>query len=347
MNPYEIINEFIRIHHLDEQNPNVLGIIFYGSTKYRTNKINSDIDLLIVTNSSKNYKGVSYHNDVKVEYFEKSFDYLLEQIHCMKHSLDYSLLSIFKNGEILFSKDYALEYLTDEALFQDIASSKNCIISYSLLNDWLEFFNRLSETSPLRPYIYHNLLEFIRKVFHEENGFSKLPIMKVYELYQNKNYAMHFYCAKLPPQEFRECFLNLMTSSYQPSEFQTLLSTISTKDSYHETPVKIYHPNELKYKSTITQACVSKVISFIEKNHPALEHYYYIALEKLRILYCNINGINASIDHFGHSYDEKFLQLFQNCIHNIDSDSLINLFTFVSAPLKMNYKNYKVFEYHN
>lgn len=74
MNPYKIINTFIQKHQFDEQNPNILGIIFYGSIKYQTNNSSSDIDLLIVTNSSKCYKGVTYIDGVKIEYFEKALN---------------------------------------------------------------------------------------------------------------------------------------------------------------------------------------------------------------------------------------------------------------------------------
>lgn len=346
MNPYKIINTFIQSHQLDEQNPNILGIIFYGSSKYQTNKPNSDIDLLIVTNSSNNYKGVTYIDDIKIEYFEKNFDYLLTKIYGIEHSLDHSLLSIFKNGEILFSKDYSLEYLMDELLSQNNRCHKNHTTNHKVLIEWSEFFPGLSIESPMSLYVYHNLLEFIRQTFHEENGFSKLPIMKVYELYKNKSYATNFYCVKLPPQSFREQFLDLMTTDYQPSKFHTLFETVSSNEIYHESPLKIYQQSELQYKSTIVETCISKVIAQFLENHPASLHCYYIALEKLRILYCNIHGINESIHHFGHSYDTEFLTRFQNCINKTDPESLKNLFAFISTPLKINYQNYKVLEYH-
>lgn len=346
MNPYEIIKKFILHHHLDEQNPNVLGIIFYGSTKYQTNKSSSDIDLLIVTNSSRCYKGVTYIDGVKIEYFEKSFDYLLNQIYDRKDSLDNSLLSIFKNGEILFSKDYSLEYLADELLSQDHSFDKNHITSHRVLDEWLEFFNEISTDNPISSYVYHNILEFARKIFHIEHGFSKLPTMKVYELYQNKDYATNFYCVKLPPQEFRECFLDLITSHYQFSKFHTLLESISSTKAYHEPSPRIYHLSELQYKSTIVETSISKVIALFHENHPTSLHCYYIALEKLRILYCNIHRIDESIHHFGHFYDTEFLMQFQDCINKVDPNSLRNLFDFVSSPLNMDYQNYKILEYH-
>lgn len=346
MNPYEIINIFIQSHQLDEKNSNVLGIIFYGSTKYQTNKPSSDIDLLIVTSSPKCYKGVTYIDGIKIEYFEKSFDYLLNQIYDMKNSLDSSLLSIFKNGEVLFSRDYTMEYLTDEILSQNNSLNKRHVASHGVLNEWLEFFDGISIGSTMFPFVYHNLLEFIRKLFHEENGFSKLPIMKVYDLYQDKSYATKFYCAKLPPQEFRNCFLDLITSNNNPPQFQTLLKTISSKEDYSESSPTAYRLNELQYKSTIAETCVSKVIALYQENHPASLHCYYIALEKLRVLYCNINGLNESIHHFGNSYDAEFLSFFQNCIDKIDPNNLRNLFVFISSPLKMDYHHYKILEYH-
>lgn len=264
----------------------------------------------------------------------------------MEDSLDNSLLSIFKNGEILFSKDYSLEYLSDELLFQHSPLNKPHATNHRVLNEWIEFFNKTAINSPLFPYVYHNLLEFVRKTFHEENGFSKLPVMKVYELYQNKDYATNLYCVKLPPKEFREYFLTLMTSDYHPSKFQALLETVPTSEKYHRSSQRIYHLSELQYKSTIVETCISKVIALFQENHPTSLHCYYIALEKLRILYCNIHRIDESILHFGHFYDTEFLIQFQDCINKVDPNSLRSLFDFVSSPLNMDYQNYKILEYH-
>ena len=47
LNVYEIIQKFVKDKHY-EQDEHVLGILFYGSSKYGLNNSNSDIDLLIV-----------------------------------------------------------------------------------------------------------------------------------------------------------------------------------------------------------------------------------------------------------------------------------------------------------
>ena len=71
INTIDIIYKF-----LDEQDylnrKEILGIIFYGSSNYKTDTKDSDIDLLIITNDENNYKGVTYVDNKKIEYFEKN-----------------------------------------------------------------------------------------------------------------------------------------------------------------------------------------------------------------------------------------------------------------------------------
>lgn len=47
----------------------ILGIIFYGSSCYKTDMLGSDIDLLFITDGDKNYKGTTYIEGIKIEYF--------------------------------------------------------------------------------------------------------------------------------------------------------------------------------------------------------------------------------------------------------------------------------------
>lgn len=60
-------------HNFTENNNRVLGILFYGSRNQRDFNSYSDIDLLIVTDDTKNYKGVTFIDNIKIEYFEKKY----------------------------------------------------------------------------------------------------------------------------------------------------------------------------------------------------------------------------------------------------------------------------------
>ena len=104
----DIVLKFINKYNTKD---NILGIIFYGSSKYKTNTIQSDIDLLFITDGDKNYKGTTYIDGKRVEYFEKNIYYLIEKLEELQFSFDRSLVSIFKNGEVIYSNNGVVEYL--------------------------------------------------------------------------------------------------------------------------------------------------------------------------------------------------------------------------------------------
>lgn len=341
-----IIYKFLQEHEFTEENRHILGVLFYGSRHYNTNKSNSDIDLLIVTDSSKNYKGADYIDDIKIEYFEKNIYYLLEKLDELDESFDRSLVSILKNGQIIFSKGQTLEYLKEEVLSKKSIYRKRSNNNHKLLNEWYYCFRNMSKDNNFFDYVFHNLIEQIRKAYHEEKGYSKIPIMKTYDLYSDEEYATKYYCVILPKQWFKEMYLDLVSKPFDKEKFQTLISQVNYNiDTVDSNYYKTYNQSELKYKSTIVENDVSKAINYLQDNHLARLHYYYMALDRVRVLYCNINDIDSNINKFEDSYDDHFLELFNNCLTQSDKISnLKNLYKYVSEPIDINYKRYRVLE---
>ena len=210
----------------------ILGIILYGSSIYHTATHFSDIDLLIITENDKNYKGLTYIENQKIEYFERNIYDILQKIETLDESLDRSLISIFTNGKTLFSKYNTVENITEDILCHDENVIKKKRTTHSA--KFTEFYNLLQKTSkdsPLFNYFYYNLLEEIRKEYHREKGFSKLPATKILELYSNEEYATKYYCVILPSREFRNIYLTLLTDGYEEETFTSLLSTLSPKEN--------------------------------------------------------------------------------------------------------------------
>lgn len=344
----KIINNFLCTHNLTKNNEQVLGVLFYGSRNYNTNNQNSDIDLLIVTDSYNNYKGVTYVDGIKIEYFEKNIYDLIEKIDNLEENNDHSLVSIFLNGTIIFSKNQTLELLKEEIISRIdlLKKNKKKKGSTPLLNEFLNFFNGLNEKNNFYDYIYHNLLENIRKVYHKENGYSSIPSMKTYELYNDIDYARKYYCVDLPDEDFINMYLKLAIEGYDKEHFDIMIDKIIHNDAMSFRQYKRIGKNELKYTSTIVANCVSKVSYFLENNHPIFLHYYYITLEKIRKLYCNMNDLDDRIGQFGFDYDNEFLSLFDECLNGDNKiQSVQKLFDFACKPLNMNYKEYKILEY--
>lgn len=340
INTIDIIYKF-----LDEQDylnrKEILGIIFYGSSNYKTDTKDSDIDLLIITNDENNYKGVTYVDNKKIEYFEKNVYDLAKKIEELPSNFDRSLESIFTNGKVIYDKHKTIENLKDLVLENNEYPRKkkqNKFYSTSFSELKKTFFST-DKTSPYFNYIYYNFLEEIRKEYHIQNGYSKLPVNKIKKLYENSDYSEKYYCVKLPDIEFRNLYISLL-EKYKEDEFNVLLGKLKRKQTI-ENNFNV-RKNNVKYSSTIIHSLIEKIIvkDTNEKDYLSL---YYIALEKIRNLYCNINKLDNSLDNI-YEYDSSFFEIFNDCVSNPSKENITLLFNYLSSKIDIDYKKYKIYE---
>lgn len=326
INTIDIIYKF-----LDEQDylnrKEILGIIFYGSSNYKTDTKDSDIDLLIITNDENNYKGVTYVDNKKIEYFEKNVYDLAQKIEELPSNFDRSLESIFTNGKVIYDKHKTIENLKDLVLENNEYPRKkkqNKFYSTSFSELKKTFFST-DKTSPYFNYIYYNFLEEIRKEYHIQNGYSKLPVNKIKKLYENSDYSEKYYCVKLPDIEFRNLYISLL-EKYKEDEFNVLLGKLKRKQTIKNNFNA--RKNNVKYSSTIIYSLIEKIIvkDTNEKDYLSL---YYIALEKIRNLYCNINKLDNSLDNI-YEYDSSFFEIFNDCVSNSSKENITLLFNYLS-----------------
>lgn len=340
INTIDIIYKF-----LDEQDylnrKEILGIIFYGSSNYKTDTKYSDIDLLIITNDENNYKGVTYVDNKKIEYFEKNVYDLAQKIEELPSNFDRSLESIFTNGKVIYDKHKTIENLKDLVLENNEYPRKkkqNKFYSTSFSELKKTFFST-DKTSPYFNYIYYNFLEEIRKEYHMQNGYSKLPVNKIKKLYENSDYSEKYYCVKLPDVGFRNLYISLL-EKYKEDEFNVLLGKLKRKQTIKNN--FNVRKNNVKYSSTIIYSLIEKIIvkDTNEKDYLSL---YYIALEKIRNLYCNINKLDNSLDNI-YEYDSSFFEIFNDCVSNSSKENITLLFNYLSSKIDIDYKKYKIYE---
>ena len=340
INTIDIIYKF-----LDEQDylnrKEILGIIFYGSSNYKTDTKCSDIDLLIITNDENNYKGVTYVDNKKIEYFEKNVYDLAQKIEELPSNFDRSLESIFTNGKVIYDKHKTIENLKDLVLENNEYPRKkkqNKFYSTSFSELKKTFFST-DKTSPYFNYIYYNFLEEIRKEYHIQNGYSKLPVNKIKKLYENSDYSEKYYCVKLPDVGFRNLYISLL-EKYKEDEFNVLLGKLKRKQTIKNN--FNVRKNNVKYSSTIIYSLIEKIIvkDTNEKDYLSL---YYIALEKIRNLYCNINKLDNSLDNI-YEYDSSFFEIFNDCVSNSSKENITLLFNYLSSKIDIDYTKYKIHE---
>lgn len=340
INTIDIIYKF-----LDEQDylnrKEILGIIFYGSSNYKTDTKYSDIDLLIITNDENNYKGVTYVDNKKIEYFEKNVYDLAQKIEELPSNFDRSLESIFTNGKVIYDKHKTIENLKDLVLENNEYPRKkkqNKFYSTSFSELKKTFFST-DKTSPYFNYIYYNFLEEIRKEYHIQNGYSKLPVNKIKKLYENSDYSEKYYCVKLPDIEFRNLYISLL-EKYKEDEFNVLLGKLKRKQTIKNNFNA--RKNNVKYSSTIIYSLIEKII-VKDTNENDYLSLYYIALEKIRNLYCNINKLDNSLDNI-YEYDSSFFEIFNDCVSNPSKENITLLFNYLSSKIDIDYKKYKIYE---
>lgn len=340
INTIDIIYKF-----LDEQDylnrKEILGIIFYGSSNYKTDTKDSDIDLLIITNDENNYKGVTYVDNKKIEYFEKNVYDLAQKIEELPSNFDRSLESIFTNGKVIYDKHKTIENLKDLVLENNEYPRKkkqNKFYSTSFSELKKTFFST-DKTSPYFNYIYYNFLEEIRKEYHIQNGYSKLPVNKIKKLYENSDYSEKYYCVKLPDIEFRNLYISLL-EKYKEDEFNVLLGKLKRKQTIKNNFNA--RKNNVKYSSTIIYSLIEKII-VKDTNENDYLSLYYIALEKIRNLYCNINKLDNSLDNI-YEYDSSFFEIFNDCVSNPSKENITLLFNYLSSKIDIDYKKYKIYE---
>lgn len=70
---------------------------------------------------------------------------------------------------------------------------------------------------------------------------------------------------------------------------------------------------------------------------------YYIALEKIRNLYCNINKLDNSLDNI-YEYDSSFFEIFNDCVSNPSKENITLLFNYLSSKIDIDYTKYKIYE---
>lgn len=339
MTDTELINEFL-ISRGYLTSKSVLGVIFYGSSNYKTANKNSDIDLLIITDDSKNYKGVTYINGKRVEFFLKNIYYIEDKIMTLEHNPDRSLISIFENGTIIFSKNETIAYLKDNIML-NCKFRKKKSNNISTIKDYQEMLAE-NEYPKLKEYLTFNLLEQIRKFYHKKKGYSKLPSLKVYDLYRNRTYAKNYYCANLPDEKFCTRYLELIENPISEEVIKVAQSQeTQRREEYF---IKNHSKQQITYESTIISTGIEKCKFYEESNHSYFNMCFYLILERIRRLYCHQNSISDNILKFGEDYDDDFLSLFNKCLISKETTHLEEIFRFLTKELEINYRDYKILE---
>lgn len=326
-----------------KNNKNIIGIILYGSATNRLNNNPADIDILVIKEKGEDYKGCNYIEKMRVEFFEKTLSSLIDEIDNLDVNLDRTLYSIFKTGVIIVNKNGTIDYLKDLIESKDEPLNRRKVI-FKRLNTISHLLNIFKENKDnnLNEYIYYNLLDEIRKYYHERYGFSKISSHKVNRLYTNQEEAKR-YCLFLPQESFRNLYIELI-NGYNEEKFNELLEITMIND-FNEYDYELsgwrYSRSEIRYEVTIIDNILGKCINLYEEKDESFLSVYYLVLERIRRLYTGINAID-NIPCDLNNLDLMFLENFKKALDDPNPKELHRLFLKVIKGIKIDLRNYKI-----
>lgn len=217
-NSIEIINKFINKMGYKNNNQ-YLGVYFYGSRLTGFNNLDSDIDLhVIFDNDDKEhiYRGITYINGIKIEYFEKNINDLylsLENDIKERNWAWYSIIGTSKiiedtKGQLHKLQKHALKLYEQEPQKMDEQDIMEKIV---IINNRIEKLRMLSiNEDPSFYSLYYITVEKLRRFYHSINGFPKINTSKIYRVYKDDEYRKTYFPNQFVSEEFKNMYFNLI-----------------------------------------------------------------------------------------------------------------------------------------
>ena len=223
----EIINKFIEKMGY-RNNEHYLGVYFYGSCLTGFNTEDSDIDLHVIFDDSDKahiYRGVSYIDGIKIEYFEKCISDLYLSVKNDIEEMNGSWYSMIgtskiiedKNNKLLELKKYTLDVYSKglpKIVNQDIMEK------ISIIDNRMKRLKKLSlDNNPNFYSLYYITIEKIRRFYHSIYGLPKINTSKIYKVYKCDEYRKSYFPGKFVSDKFKRLYFDLIETEEKDKKF--------------------------------------------------------------------------------------------------------------------------------
>ena len=174
---------------------NLEGVILYGSYQTKTNKKDSDVDLIIIYSSEvemdamKEYKQYKNYN---FENYERTLKNLYERVDRDFLNYEDTMLSAIGYGEIIEDKNGNIKELQRYTLQKyknglPKLGKQDVIYGAKSIHKSIECLKEMDlENSPYYSTFYAITLDKIRDYYNKKNGYSNMSTSKVYRLYTDE-----------------------------------------------------------------------------------------------------------------------------------------------------------------
>ena len=211
MSLQELIAKFLTITHYQEDK-NVLAIIFHGSRVNGNARPNSDIDVVVISKQSNNYKKGFLLGDIRVDCHIYSINDVYDIAKIKKESNNTFLESILNTGLVIKDEEDTVAILKNYLENLNPPPNPKRKIPSNILEDIKDLYYNFKNDSSTSEYYYYNLLEKVRLAFNYLYGCSYLGTSKVYEIFSNPSYYQTKYLIKLPNLDFIGLYLKAITA---------------------------------------------------------------------------------------------------------------------------------------
>lgn len=212
-----IIEKFIEKMGYRE-NSTYLGVYFYGSSLTGFNKVDSDIDLHVIFDESAPdhlYRGVSFIDGVKIEYFEKCISDVYLSVKNDLTERNWSWYSIVGTSHIIDDNNGELEKLRKYTLdiYKNVQGmdEEDTYERISIINNRMEKLRKcVVENSPNFYSLFYITIEKIRRFYHGIHGFPKINTSKIYRIYKDDEYRKSYFPNSFVTDEFKKLYFGLI-----------------------------------------------------------------------------------------------------------------------------------------
>lgn len=224
---------------------NLLGILVYGSSLTGYSAKNSDIDVLVVLREADTcFRGVTYIDGRKVEYFFKPIEKFLSEAVGFTKSNCPSHIAMYQNAYFYYDQgDIMKNFLQADNQFYNANREKpktNEDIKFVQIENRLCSLTNILQRDGQEFYmVYYNVLEMIRAFHSLRSGESDVPFAKAYRVYNDKNYYNQFVgkdaSNPLPDPNFVELYNKCINLDEKP----VMMGNINNLYNYEKQFVKI------------------------------------------------------------------------------------------------------------
>lgn len=289
-----------------------LLILAYGSRITHTNKDNSDLDVLIVSADSKNYKRAMLVDGIPIDITIVSLDYLERDIYNSLITNSAYYRSIIKNGVVVMDRMNTFESM--QYMLERKVKKKKWYLDLNLIEE-VEYHIRVFMNTGENHH-YFKALELLRRLHHINYHCSNIRFTKVYDLYTDKEKAKNQYLLKLPNDDYIDRYLKAL------EERDTVKRLEYLREFYHEFDnskfkefEEKYYPSEdeIKKKLYYLNNAICRCEDMLLANHPYAKALYYILIDDIYSLMDIIH--HGSIERI--DYESEDIDVLINNLENL------------------------------